>query len=134
MNERCRHNLVICSRCVQVTDAARRMSDTINGVITFSRAWEICNSWMAFRLADGTSDGVIYDTRQAAISHQSDERLCAYFCFRSAMGGTKPLDCQIFLNMHRHAYDNGGGLSEPQAPQLIMPSNYYDFIRGRYRG
>ena len=131
-NPRCRHNLVVCSKCVVVTDAAKRMSDHINGLIMFT-PWEARNGWMAFRLQDGGSDGVLYPTRQDAIAHQSNEKLCAYFSFKSAMGGTNPRDCQLFLNVHRHAYSvDGGRMAEPAAPQLIMPTKYYDYLTGRF--
>lgn len=133
--EKCRnHGLKLCSRCVVVSDAARRMSDTVNGVLTFhSRDWEIKDCWMAFRLSDGGSDGVVYDSRRAAIDHQVHETLCAYFSFRN-VGSANPRDCQIFLDMHRAAYDAGMRLAEPEAPQLIVPTGYHDFLTGRNRG
>lgn len=129
---RCKHNLVVCSKCVIVTDAAKRMSDNINAILTYT-PWEARNGWMAFRLADGGSDGTLYDTRADAIRHQSDEKLCAYFCLKSAMGGTNARDCQLFLNVHRHAYSvDGGHMAEPAAPQLIVPVGYHDYLTGRY--
>lgn len=131
---RCIHNMEICSKCVVVTDAAKRMSDIINGRLAFSQDWGIRSSWMAFRLSDGGSDNVVYDTRVDAISHQIHENLCAYFCFRNAMGGTTPRDCQIFLDVHRAAYDSNMRLSEPQAPVMIVPTKYHDFRTGRTRG
>src|ERR1700751_5305891 len=83
---RCRHNLEICSRCVVPTDAAKRMADTINLKI-ISHTWdELVNGYMAFKLADGTSDNVLYDSHAVAARH-TDETQCGYFCFRSGMGG-----------------------------------------------
>lgn len=141
---KCRHGLVICSRCVIVTDAARRMSDAINARITFG-SWELRNCWMAFRLQDGSTDGNIYDSKIAAINHVSDYKYWAFFCFRNAMGGANPFDCQLFLDLHRHAYVNGGQLPDPDAkhpqnsrlstggPDLIVSSAGYDKITGRDR-
>jgi hypothetical protein len=131
---RCKHGNQVCSQCVVVTDAAKRMSDTINGRLSFSKDWGIRTAWMAFRLSDGGSDNVVYDTRLDAISHQLHENLCAYFCFRNAMGGTNARDCQIFLDLHRAAYDSNMRLSEPQAPVMIMPTPYHDYRTGRKRG
>jgi hypothetical protein len=49
---------------------------------------------------------------------------------RNAMGGTNPTDCQIFLNVHRHVYDNGGHFVD--SPQDIILSTYgYDVMKGR---
>lgn len=131
---RCKHGLRICSKCVIVSDAAKRMSDIINGVITFSKDMAIKNCVMAIRLSDGGSDGVVYDNKEDAIRHQLHEHQCAYFYFRNAMGGTTPRDCQLFLNMYREAYDNGMRLSEPQAPVMIVPTAYYDKLMGIQRG
>jgi hypothetical protein len=129
---RCRHNLVVCSKCVHVTDAAKRMSDNINGLLMFT-PWDARNGWLAIRLIDGGYDGVLYDTRADAIQHQSDEKLCAYFSLKSAMGGTNPRDCQLYLDVHRHAYSvDGGHMAEPAAPQIIVPVTYHDYLSGRF--
>lgn len=130
---RCRHGQTICPQCIEIGDAAKRMSGIINGLITFHQVWDIQSKWIAIRLADGGSDGVLYDTRDDAISHQLDERLCAYTALQSMMGGAKPLDCAIFLEFHRQAYDAGMRLHEPEAPQLIVATSMYDKITGRTR-
>jgi hypothetical protein len=129
----CRHGLVVCSRCVIVTDAARRMSDQINARLVFTPHWEIHNCYMAFKLADGDTDGVLYESKQDAIRHCPDERWYAFFCFRSAMGGVNPKDCQIFLDVHRHAYSvPGGHLSDPDGrPDLIISDYGYNVLSKR---
>lgn len=114
-----------------VDDAAKRMAGIINGYITFIQPWELRTKWIAIRLADGGSDGVLYDSRLDAISHQLDERFCAYVCMQTLISGASPLDCAIYLAVHRHAYDAGGRFHEPEAPQLIMPVLEYDYITGR---
>jgi hypothetical protein len=48
--------------------------------------------------------------------------------------GARPLDCQIYLEFHRQAYDANMRLHEPEAPQLILPTSVYDRITGRRRG
>jgi hypothetical protein len=133
---KCEHGLVICSRCVIITDAARRMSDTINGVMVenASHLWDIKNCYMAFRLQDGWCDNALYDTKLQAIQH-TDEKRFAYFCFRSAMGGANPKDCQIFLNINRHAASHGGHLANPDradgGPDHIMKQSVYDRLTNR---
>lgn len=133
---RCQHGLVICSRCIIVTDAARRMSDQINGRLTFYNPWDIRNKYMAFRLTDGWSNGDVYDTKLDAVKH-NDEKLFAFFCFRAAMGGVKPKDCQLFLNMNRHAAEHGGHLADPDqangGPQPIVRTEVYDRFSNRSR-
>jgi hypothetical protein len=127
----CRHGFIVCSKCVTITDAAKRMSDRIN-LMVMSHPWDtLCNSWMAFKLADGNSDGVLYDTRQDAIKHQLHETMCAYFHMRNGMGGANARDCQLFLNVHRQVYDAGGRFTDPQAPSLIMSTRGHDIMSGR---
>ncbi len=119
--KKCKHGNVVCSRCAVVTDAAKRMSDRINLHLTFTPFEELKNGWMAFALADGDTDGVIYPSKSEAIRHQRNEFLYMYVAFRNMFGGCKPLDMQLYLDMHRHAYEQGGRLHEPEAPQLIRP-------------
>jgi len=107
------------------------MAELVN-LTVISNNWDvICNSWLAIRLADGSSDGVIYDSREAAIMHQPDERWCFYLCLRNAMGGIKPLDAQLLINMQRQIYDAGGRLADPQAPSIIISTKGYDKLIGR---
>jgi hypothetical protein len=122
----CKHKLAICHECIYITDAGKRMADIINGLLAFHNAFEIRNKWMAFNLATGESDGTLYDSRLDAITHQLDERFYCYFAFKSCTGGVKALDCQIYLEVQRQAYDSGMRLYEPEAPQLILPTDWYD--------
>jgi hypothetical protein len=130
-SSKCKHGYVICSKCVVITDAAKRMSDYIN-LMLVAQPWEVIKtSWLAIRLEDGNCDGTLYDTREDAIKHQLHENLCAYFFMRTALGGVPQRDCQIFLDTHRHIYDNGGRLADPAAPQVVMSTYGHDVITGR---
>jgi hypothetical protein len=111
--KKCKHGLAVCSECVRITDAARRMSDQINAHITFHGSWEIRNKWMRFKLQDGWTDGALYDTKLQAVRHCDNEKYYAFFCFRNALGGVTPKDCQIFLDVNRHQYDIGAPLADP---------------------
>lgn len=133
-NPKCaRHGLVLCHKCVIVTDAAKRMSGFINAMVVFKSWEELRNGYMAFRLDDGSSDGTLYDSKPDAVKF-TDEKRHAYFCFGSAMGGSNPRDCQIFLDLHRYAYDNGIPMAEPFAkrqPNIILSTRGYDIMTGR---
>jgi hypothetical protein len=132
---RCKHGNVVCSKCVIVTDAAKRMADQINGRIAFSNSWEIRNCYMAFRLDDGSTNGTLYDSKPDAIRH-TDEKQHAYFCIRQGLAGVSPLDCQIFLNVHRWAYNNGVPFADPDlrhSPDIILSTRAYDMLTGRIR-
>lgn len=131
----CRHGQQVCSICVTITDAARRMSDTINLKIT-CQPWDVlANGYMAFRLDDGSSNGTIYDSKADAVRF-TDEKRHAYFCFRTAMAGANARDCQLFLDMNRAAADAGIPLAEPAtrragSTSLILPVTAHDVLTRR---
>jgi hypothetical protein len=112
----------------QYSDAAKRMSDIVNGLIV-AQPWDVrIRSWIAVKLADGDTDGVLYDSQQDARDHQADEFTAAYLPLRTAGGGMQPRECEAYLAFHRMAYDNGYRLPDPdrriphnQVPQLVMP-------------
>lgn len=130
-NGRCaRHGMAVCSICVEVTDAGRRMSDLVNAMITFKTFEELSRGWMAIKLQDGDSDCVLYDTRAQAVKHVSNSKYYAFICMRQCMQGMDARDAQIYLNMCRHVYENGGDFTEPQS-DLIMSQRGYDIMSGR---
>ncbi len=131
MTDKCRHGRAICSRCVIITDAAKRMSGNINAHVVFTDPGQLRGSWLAIRLADGSCDGVLYGTKADAIRHQLHEQLCLYFPLGRALGGANPKDCQILLDLHRHIYDAGGRLADAEAPDLIVSTRGYDILTGR---
>lgn len=114
------------SEYVEITDAAKRMSDIVNGIIVAQPFEVITRSWMAFQLADGESDGELYDSLPDARKHQVDETRCCYLTLRSSPGGMSPKEAQVFLDWHRAAYDAGFRLQDPDTPKemqtpLVMP-------------
>ena len=128
---RCKHDQVVCHICVVPTDAAKRIHETIN-IMHIARTWdELSNGWMAFKLSDGTTDNVLYGTRADAINHQLHETTCLYLSMRKTLGGVPIRDCQLLLDVHRHIYDNGGRLADPQAPEVIMSTYGHDVMTGR---
>jgi hypothetical protein len=136
--ELCRHGRKLCSECVIVTDAARRACDIIRAYVTFVDYDTRIRSWVALRLADGGSDGTLYDSKREAVRHQADERLCAYFSFRNAPSGFASLiDAQLYMDYHRAAYDAGFRLPDPDdlhgGPDLIMPTTQEDLLWQRAR-
>jgi hypothetical protein len=132
---RCNHGNVICEKCVIVSDAAKRFSDNINGLISFSQPWELRHSWIAVKLEDGSYDGTIYDNRADAIRNQSDERLCCYFPIGNFMNGLTPGDAQILLDVQRRAYDAGFRITDEKTPDVFPSVGQVDMMRAwmRYR-
>lgn len=136
MPDLCGHGRKICSDCVVVTDAARRAFDIVNAYVTFTDFSHRIRCWVALRLADGGSDGNLYESKRDAVRHQSDEKLCAYFSYRNAPNGfTSAKDAQLYMDYHRAAYDAGFRLPDPDdlsgGPELIMPTTQEQLMMQR---
>lgn len=117
----CKHQRSVCSECVVVTDDAKRVHEALNLAVVFS-PWDVrSHGWMAFALQDGSTDHVIYPSRQDAIAHVSDEHRFFFVSLRSCPTGMPAKDAQLLLEVHREAADAGLGFTEPQAPDIIMP-------------
>jgi hypothetical protein len=91
------------------SDAARRVCDTYNLHRAAGEAFGIrsnLNKIFACALADGTSDGVLYDTRADAIRHQHhNEKWYAYLRVERYVMGL--CSAERMLKWHREAYDKG---------------------------
>lgn len=121
-----------------LSDEAKRCSDIVNSYLAFMPWDQIKNSWVAIRLTDGGSDGTVYDSKLDAIKHQSDEKTCAYICYRNCPAGITPLEAERFLAFTRGAYDAGMRLPDPDdvhgGPDAFMPTSQYDRLRGLING
>lgn len=109
----------------QPSDAARRMADIVNGYLVAIPWEQLCRQFLAVRLADGGSDGVLYDSRRDAVRHQLHEQLCCYVAFRNIAAGISPREAEAFIGWNRAAYDAGFRLPDPDdlsgGPELIAP-------------
>jgi hypothetical protein len=61
-------------------------------------------SWVAIRLSDGGSDGVLYPTKKTAVIYQLHETQCAYL--RVLPGGISPREATSFLYHTAQLYEN----------------------------
>lgn len=105
----------------RITDAAKKMSDIVNGQVVAQPFEVIIRSFMAFKMADGSSDGVLYGSRQTAIDHQLSPNECLYISMRSAPGGMMPLEAQTLLDYYRMQYDAGGRVATQSRGEMIIP-------------
>lgn len=80
------------------SDAAKRISDTVN----LHAVAGVRRGVIAFSLADGRSDGTVYDTRGQAVAHQHhDERYCGFI--RLGPAGMSVCEAASVLRMQRQA-------------------------------
>lgn len=113
------------------SDAAKRCSEAINNHLHV-HGMNAIGKWVAIKLHDGSSDGVMYDTRADAIRHQIHEQLCCYVKIPPA--GMPVGDAEGYMAFVRKAYDGGFRLIDPDDErQLVMPYTLEDF-RSALRG
>ena len=105
------------------SSAAYRMADIMNDAIV-NYPWSV-GMWMAFTLADGESDGVVYETRRECVAHQFSEQLCCYI--KLIPMGVNAQMTQAMLSFYRAAYDAGRRIVDPEQPDYILPTTEEDF-------
>ena len=102
------------------TDPAKRISDATL-LQWVAGKWNCVNKWMAFKLEDGRTDNVLYDSKRDAVRHQLDEFLCMYVNLQP--GGMNVCEAEAMFKFTRQAYSNGFRLPDPDAksggPDLI---------------
>ena len=103
------HGRRVCAECVVVTDAAKRAFDIVNSYVTFTDFSYRVRCWVALRLADGGSDGTLYESRRDVIWYTRNrmEGFC-YFGYREDPNGFRSVrDAQIRLDFWRAGWEQG---------------------------
>jgi hypothetical protein len=118
----------------ELLECGKRASDHINGLIAFMDWDELRRKWIAFKLADGSPDTTLYDTKQAAIKHQADEFLCAYLLVNGiGPGGTSPRQMAIYIKFNRDLYRRGFRMPDPDSvgggPTAAMTTGWHDVYK-----
>ena len=104
------------------SDAAKRVSDTYRLHKTAQGAAAL-GRFIAVALADGTSDGVLYDTKTDAVRHQHhNEMWFAYVCI--GPHDMAPCEAEEFLATVRLFYDAGIPMQDPR--EVIARSTVED--------
>lgn len=85
-------------------DCGKRASDAVALALLADPAGNI-GRWVALRLSDGGTDGVVYDRKLDAVVHQLHPHQCAYVCI-DPMGMT-PATAARYIELHRQLYAMG---------------------------
>lgn len=101
----------------EIREAGKRIADALNARLTFGDPFELRHCVMAFRLADGTTDGTVYDSIKDAKRFTDERRFC-YFAFLNLLGGASPYECAITLAFYREAHEAGLGQRDNEIPFL----------------
>jgi hypothetical protein len=98
---------IVC-RHMAVNEAGERMSGVVNNVRHANDWDDIKNSWMVFKLEDGSSDGTIYDTKDDAVWYQRNKASkFFYLSLRQCMHGMSPKEATLILAMTRVQSERG---------------------------
>lgn len=94
------------------SDAAKRLTDQYN-LHRMAVGEAAIGKWISAALADGRSDGVLYDDKQNAVSHQHHNE--QYYTFvRIGPQSMAECEAEVMLKTARTLYDNGLRLADPQ--------------------
>ena len=92
------------------SDAARRIADTYN-LHRIADPIGNLNKWFACRLADGTTDGILYDNKHDAVFHQHHNEL-QYVFIPLKPTTMSYCDAETFLRTMRQLSDRGIRLTD----------------------
>lgn len=93
------------------SDAAKRVSDT-HRLHKAALGHDAIGKCFAAALADGTTDGVLYDTKRDAVRHQHHNEQLYAFVF-TGPGDVSVCEAEEFLAQCRLLYDRGIRLADP---------------------
>jgi hypothetical protein len=92
-------------------DAAKRVYDTYHLHRTADRYGAV-GKWFAAALNDGSTDGVLYDSRKAAILHQHHDEM--YYTYVQVTHSNMTLcNAASLLTVARRMYDAGLRITDP---------------------
>lgn len=118
---------------ISYSDKAKRFADIVNGFTTWVPWEDRKRYWLAIRISDGGCDGVLYESRLDAVTHQAYEKQCVYFSFVNCMAGISVREADAFLRYHELLYKNGARFPDPDrpngGPDHILTVSNYDTIR-----
>ena len=92
------------------SDAAKRMADAVNLHIA-ALGFGAFKQWVAVALADGRSNGTLYETRRDAVRHQMDPERCAFVKVPPSRMNT--CGAEAYLEFCRRAQAAGFRLTDP---------------------
>lgn len=96
-----------------VTDRGRRLADHVRAARSIGGE----GRWIAARLSDGATDGIVYDTKADAVRHQVTETQCAYMVVPPA--AMPEAEATAYLELHEKMYAAGYRLQDPDTQPIM---------------
>jgi hypothetical protein len=98
----------------ELEEAGKRLAGIVNLFIASRDPWELQQCVLAVSLADGSTNGDVYDSQYDAVRH-SDPTRSFYFHFKGNIGGIDPREAAIVIQFHREAREAGIPQADPDA-------------------
>jgi hypothetical protein len=115
------------------SDAAKKISDTFNlhRIAADASGIENIGKWFAAALEDGSTDGVLYDSRGECVRHQHHNE--QWYTFIKIVPSTMTYcEAEVMLKTSRKAYNAGMRLTDPDhrhgGRELIKRSTTEDML------
>ena len=99
-------------KAINHADAPRRLCDQYN-LHRIAMGYDAIGKWIACALHDGTSDGVLYDSKLDAVSHQHHNEQW-YTFVKIGPQSIKLCEAEVMLKIARAFYDKGMRLADPE--------------------
>lgn len=93
------------------TDAAKKVCDTYN-LHKVADPYGSIGRWFACALADGSTDGVLYDNKRDAVWHQKHNE-SRYTFLKVGPSSMNVCEAEVMLRTARQLYDKGLRMSDP---------------------
>lgn len=98
---------------MNATDAGKRVADEY-ALHRLADEYGHIGKWFAVRLTDGTSDHVLYESKQSAVQHQHHNE-DFYAFIQVGPWGMSARDADAFLAVQRRMYDAGLRMADPDS-------------------
>lgn len=107
-------------------DTARRCADAHN-LHLHAEKTDAIGRYIAVRLSDGGSDGILYDKWVDAVRHQLHRDQCAYVCIQPDL--MTVAEAAAFIRFNRAARDAGLPMADPDVHrEVIVPTRREDAL------
>ena len=93
------------------SDAAKKVYDTYH-LHRSADLYGAIGKWFAAALIDGSTDGVLYDSRKAAILHQHHNEMY-YTYIQITPANITVCNAEVMLKVARKLYDKGMRITDP---------------------
>lgn len=100
------------------SDAAKKVADTYN-LHRMAQGYDAIGCWFAYALEDGSTDGMLYESKQHAIKYQKNNE--NFYTYIQIVPASMTIcDADVMLRVARMAYSNGMRLTDGDSRRELI--------------